>query len=456
MVSKEDNSNNTPWVEKYRPKSLKEMAIPSAKLNRQKVNLADELKKFISTFFKKIDAINEKNSKIRTHNRNSMEKEQKEEIHLDSEDSAVLLEGKPGIGKTSIVYALANDLNMEVIETNASDTRTRVALENKLKETSKTRGIMDFITEKKKKIILIDEVDGIYGTKDRGAVPAIMDIIEETQFPIIMCANEYQSSLSSLYNKIPKYEVHPLSKKKVMKIAEHIIQKEGLTNISNEQLDLIITKNNGDLRGIINDLQAISQVHGEDAEEEKNMIYSLHRDSTEEIFVLIRDLFQEVESLKEARSLTNKSDVDYNFLYKWVNENIPTFIKHRNELATAYNRLSLADEIFGRIRKNMEWSLLPYFFDLFAGGVALARKKSNSKGFRRVYFPRYRSFYSLSLNNTEQELVEKIQDKYPISETEAMQDFVPFLRMLATTSRRKLIEISDWLDLKAREKKLLT
>jgi len=454
MSNNKDN-NNTPWVEKYRPKSLKEMALPTAKLNRQKVNLAEELKKFISNFFQKIEIINQKNRRIRAHNRTATESEQKETLNLDLEDSAVLLEGKPGIGKTSIVYALANDLNMEVIETNASDTRTRSALEAKLKETSKSRGIMDFITEKKKKIILIDEVDGIYGTKDRGAVPAILDLIEETQFPIIMCANEYQSSLSSLYNKVPKYEVHPLSDKKVMKIAEHIIREEGLKNLTNEELELIISKNNGDLRGVINDLQAMAQISGEDAEENEEMIYSLHRDSTEEIFALIRDLFQDVNSLKSARSLTDKSDVDYNFLYKWVNENIPTFITYKDELANAYSRLSVADEIFGRIRKNMEWSLLPYFFDLFAAGVALAGKKSRSKGFRRVYFPRYRSFYSLSLNSTEQELVDKIQEKYKISQTEAMQDFVPFLRKLAGTSRRKLKEISDWLDLKAREKKLL-
>jgi replication factor C large subunit len=454
-MTKNEKNNNTPWVEKYRPKSLKDMAVPSAKLNRQKVNLGQELKEFISKFFRKIEAINEKNRKIRAHNRTATESEQKNEVSLDLEDSAVLLEGKPGIGKTSIVYALANDLNMEVIETNASDTRTRSALEAKLKETSKSRGIMDFITEKKRKIILIDEVDGIYGTKDRGAVPAIMDLIEETQFPIIMCANEYQSSLSSLYNKIPKYEVNPLSDKKVMKISTHIIQEEGLTNISEEQLEMIVKKNGGDLRGVINDLQAMSQVSDEDEEENQSMIYSLHRDSTEEIFALIRDLFQKVSSLNEARSLTDKSDVDYNFLYKWVNENIPTFIKYKSELATAYNRLSIADEIFGRIRKNMEWSLLPYFFDLFAGGVALSMKKSSSKGFRRVYYPRYRSRYSMSLSSTEEDLVEKIQEKYPISQTEAIQDFIPFLRMLSDISRRKLKEISDWLDLRAREKKLL-
>ena len=43
-----------PWVEKYRPKSISEMALPTAKLGKEKVDLADELKAFISTFFKEI------------------------------------------------------------------------------------------------------------------------------------------------------------------------------------------------------------------------------------------------------------------------------------------------------------------------------------------------------------------------------------------------------------------
>ena len=425
----EQKQSKTPWVEKYRPKTLKEMALPSAKLNRQKVDLAEELKEFVKNFFKKLF--------------------NKEFV------KGVLLQGQPGIGKTSIVYALANDLNMEVIETNASDTRTKGAIEARLKETSKSKGIMDFITEKKKKLILIDEVDGIYGTKDRGAIPAIMDLIKTTQFPIIMCANEYKSSLSPIYNIIPKYEVHPLSKNKIINIVENIIEKENITNISKEETDLIIEKNGGDLRGVINDLQAISRVSVKKGEDNKDMIYSLHRDTTEEIFGLLRDLFQKVSSLNEARRLTDKSDVDYNFLYKWVNENIPSFIYSKKELATAYERLSMADVIFGRIRKNMEWSLLPYFFDLFAGGVALAARSGGSKGYRPIHFPRYSSSYFMSLNNAEKGLIEKIQEHYPISQNEAFRDLIPFLKHLTSTSRRKLKEISEFLELASVEKKLL-
>lgn len=452
MAKKRINAES-PWVEKYRPKSINDMALPTAKVSRQKVDLAGELTQFVQNFFKEIHRINEANKKIKSYNRKVPENKQKELKSLSPKKAAVLLEGPPGIGKTSIVYALANDLNMEVIETNASDTRTRDALEKRLKETSKSRGIMDFITESKQKLILIDEVDGIYGTKDRGAVPAIMDIVSNTQFPIIMCSNEYKRSLQSLYREIRRFEVSPLSKREVNKIAGNILQQENITGIKPEVIEFIIKKNSGDLRGVINDLQGISQGLGTGNFENADLLNSLYRDSTEEIFTLIRDLFQKVNTLSDARNLTDKSDVDYNFLYKWVHENIPTFLKHNEELAQAYENLSLADEIFGRIRKNQYWALLPYFYDLFAGGVVLSRKQSQSKGFRRITNPKYIS--SGSLNSTEKALIEKIQKYYEISENEAIRDFVPFLRNLSQISMRKKKELSDWLDLNAREKKVL-
>ncbi|HEY0089516.1 MAG TPA: AAA family ATPase, partial [Candidatus Lokiarchaeia archaeon] len=368
--------SDIPWVEKYRPKSIKEMALPTAKLKGHRVNLTEQLIDFIKKFFEEVKKINEENKNIRISNRNASESELKEEIKIVPEKTAILLEGPPGVGKTSIVYALANDLNMEVVETNASDTRTREALENKLKETTKSKGIMDFITQSKQKIILIDEIDGIYGVNDRGAVPAILNLIQNTQFPIIMCSNEYKQSLQPLYNLINKFDVNPLSDSEVMKITRNILKKEEIKNLKEEDLNLIVKKNNGDLRGIINDIQGVSQ--GSDDADNKDLILNLRRDSVEEIFTLIRDLFQKVSTLREARDLADKSDVDYNFLYKWINENIPNFIKINSELSSAYKNLSLANEIFGRIRREQYWELLPYFYNLFTREVVLSSKKKET------------------------------------------------------------------------------
>ncbi|MFX1598980.1 MAG: replication factor C large subunit [Promethearchaeota archaeon] len=450
-MSKKDS--DIPWVEKYRPKSIKEMALPTARLGRQKVKLEEELTNFLKQFFEERNRINRQNKEIREFNRTAIEKEQKEELQISPDKVAVLLEGPPGIGKTSIVYALANDFNMEVIETNASDTRTRNALERKLKETTKSRGIMDFITKSKEKLIFIDEIDGIYGVQDRGAIPTVIDLIQNTQFPIIMCSNEYKTNLQPIYNKIKRYEVHPLPKKEVIKIVQNILKKEDIKTLKNEDLELIIDKNNGDLRGVINDIQGIGQ--GKIEDDIKELILSLHRDNLEEIFTLIRDLFK-VSSLREARNLTDKSDVDYNFLYKWINENLLTFIKSNRELTNAFENLSIADEIFGRIRTTQYWGLLPYFFDLFAGGVALSRKETPiSRGFQRVVFPRYTSGTYFSLTSVEKEFVEKIKRKYEISQIDFIQDLLPFLKVLCGTSRKQLKNVSDWLDLDAKEKKLL-
>jgi len=442
-----------PWVEKYRPKSLKDMALPTAKVRGQRVKLTEELIKFVKEFFIERNRINKKNSRIKAYNRTVIEKEQKEVLKINIEKAAVLLEGPPGVGKTSIVFALANDFNMEVIETNASDTRTRAALERRLKETTKSRGIMDFITESREKLILIDEVDGIYGVQDRGAVPTIIELVQNTQFPIIMCSNEYKTNLQPLYNKIRRFEVSRLAKGEVLKIVHNILKKENITQLKEGDLELIVEKNNGDLRGVINDIQGISQ--GKMEGNTKELILSLRRDSLEEIFSLIRDLFR-VSSLREARNLTDKSDVDYNFLYKWVNENLPTFIKTNSELVDAYENLSLADEIFGRIRITQYWGLLPYFFDLFAGGVALSRNETpEAKGFRTVVFPRYSSGGFFSLSNTQKELVEKLNKKYEISQIDFIQNLLPFLKILCGSSRKQLKNISDWLDLDAKQKKLL-
>src|SRR3989344_5102025 len=84
---------------------------------------------------------------------------------------AAIIYGPSGCGKTIAVHALANELNLELIEVNASDTRNKEQIEQIVGNASKQRSL--FFSSK---IILLDEIDGLSGSQDRGGISAIAGI----------------------------------------------------------------------------------------------------------------------------------------------------------------------------------------------------------------------------------------------------------------------------------------
>jgi DNA polymerase III delta prime subunit len=60
----------------------------------------------------------------------------KEKPMNDPNSRAMLIHGPPGVGKTTTVRLLARNLNFDVLELNASDTRNKEAIERMLGELS--------------------------------------------------------------------------------------------------------------------------------------------------------------------------------------------------------------------------------------------------------------------------------------------------------------------------------
>jgi len=79
----------------------------------------------------------------------------------------LLLHGPSGSGKTCSVYALALELGFEVVEVNASDYRNKENISSIVRGASEQRSLFS-----SDKLVLIDEVDNISGTKDRGGMQA--------------------------------------------------------------------------------------------------------------------------------------------------------------------------------------------------------------------------------------------------------------------------------------------
>src|SRR5919202_3942451 len=96
----------------------------------------------------------------------------------------LLLIGPPGVGKTTLVHVLARQLDYDLIEMNASDTRNREELEQLIMPILVNTSIFG-----KKMLLFLDEVDGISGREDTGGIDSLIRILKEPTIPVLLAAN---------------------------------------------------------------------------------------------------------------------------------------------------------------------------------------------------------------------------------------------------------------------------
>lgn len=204
------NHYNDLWVEKYRPKTLAD------------VLLSEEHREY----FKKIK----------------------------NDVPHILFYGSPGIGKTTLAKVIVNDiLKCQYLYINASDENGIDTIRNKVITFSQTRSF-----DGKKKIVILDEADGLSGESLRILRNVMDDYTETTRF--ILTANYVNKIIEPVRSRCALFKLMP----EVTDYISHsvkILKQENIKVNSDQTKGKFVeflTDRFPDMRRILNDLQKYS------------------------------------------------------------------------------------------------------------------------------------------------------------------------------------------------------
>ncbi len=344
---------------------------------------------------------------------------------------ALLLHGPPGIGKTTIALVAAKEMDAELFELNASDFRNKEKLEKILKPAVEQKSLYN-----KKKLILIDEVDGITGFADRGGIPELIRIIEESTYPIIITANDaFKQSLSSLRNKVEMVALKTPSNRDIKEILEKVLEKEN-KQIKEEILLKIAIKSNGDARAAINDLESIANL------ENTGDIEFSTRNKEVSIFEALKIVLKGKPTEDTLNVFDNvKEPIDEIIL--WIEKNVPIEYQ-KEELQRAFEKISKTDIFKSRITKQQYWRFLLYENFLLSYGISASKNKSKP-GFSAYKKPT--RILKIWMANQKFAKRKTIAEKYSklthVGQKRIMQDFSLLIPILKNSKIQKQMKLTE-------------
>ncbi|XP_043099548.1 replication factor C subunit 1 isoform X2 [Puntigrus tetrazona] len=357
----ESEGSSLLWVDKYRPRSLKNLIGQQGDQS-----CANKLLRWLQNWHKH-------------HSGNTKAPPKFGKFGSKDDGSgfkAALLSGPPGVGKTTTAALVCEELGYSYVEMNASCTRSKNSLKEVIAESLNNTSIKNFYsgasqTVSSKHALIMDEVDGMAGNEDRGGIQEMIGLIKQSKIPIIcMCNDRNHQKIRSLANYCYDLRFQRPRVEQIKGAMMSIAFKEGL-KIPPPALNEVILASNQDIRQVLHNLSMWSA-------KDKVMTYdqakadanNAKKDMKLGPFDVCRKVFSSGEETAHM-SLIDKSDLffhDYSLAPLFVQENYlhvrpaaagGNLKNHLVLLSKTADSICDGDLVDKQIRSRQTWSLLP-------------------------------------------------------------------------------------------------
>jgi DNA polymerase III delta prime subunit len=204
---------------------------------------------------------------------------------------SLLFYGPPGTGKTSLsqlVYTTlyGTSVSSMVLKINTTEDVQLDLLHKRIVQFATTRNLFQ---NTKRKLIIVDDVDNIT-TEMQILFSDMIDFLTKDVF-FIFCSNNQSSFIASFTSRIVSILLSPISIADATTVVKNILMKESANSSSflftereEKSIQMLYNRMGGDLRKIVNCIQAVYCHHDFETENDKTMMLS--KKSMDTIFLL--------------------------------------------------------------------------------------------------------------------------------------------------------------------------
>ncbi|MFN4337069.1 MAG: AAA family ATPase [Candidatus Nitrosocaldus sp.] len=348
-------------------------------------------------------------------------------------DRALLLIGPPGTGKTTIAKALANEFGYELIELNASDERTKERLESMLKPLLENTNIYS-----KRVLLFLDEVDGLHGTYDRGGLYALLSILKgSTSIPVIMAANSDSGEVIKELKKITKVvRMKSIPPRLLLLHLDHILKSEGRDMSIGDRLRIVV-ECDGDVRSMLNMAQSLV---GLGVSGTKPIDYSTPIDIAINSFFSTESIDEAIDALSRSEGFYNDPTFGYdsekrrldklNALYSSI---VNATNIDLDRMARLLEVLSYADVLIARMSRLRMWSMLRYLDRIIALSLF---HDSRGLSYSQYDLPYHLSSKIFSEGRVLRLIAEALASRLHESKRNIIAYYMPYTHLMLTKSKK--------------------